>query len=259
MSVLYIESILKISLFMKTMILCAGLGTRLKPWTERHPKALVPVGGVPMLKRVSERLIEQGFDEITINIHHFGYQIATYVQEDDVLSTKVNISDETSCLLDTGGGILHAEELLGKDARPFLVHNVDILSNADLKRLMAAHEISGRHVTLLVSDRDSDRKLVFDTEMGLKGWTNVKTGAVRPGSLEISDSDRLLSFSGIYVMSPDVFGIMRRNGFEGAFPIMDFFLSGIHELRIGGVEFGSLDVIDIGKPDSLNRANLKIQ
>ena len=82
---------------------------------------------------------------------------------------------------------------------------------------------------------------------------------MRPGSLEISDSDRLLSLSGIYVMSPDVFGIMRRNGFKGAFPIMDFFLSGIHELRIGGVEFGSLDVIDIGKPDSLNRANLKIQ
>lgn len=244
---------------MKAMILCAGLGTRLKPWTEKHPKALVPVGGIPMIKRVSDRLIEEGFDEITVNIHHFGDQIVDYIESDDRLSGKVGISDETEALLDTGGGILHAAERLGCDRRPFLVHNVDILSNADLKGLMALHERSGHEVTLLVSDRTSDRKLVFDSDMRMKGWVNQKTGETRPSSLKVSESDRLLSFSGIYVMDPDVFGIMRRHGFEGSFPIMDFFLSGIPELRIGGAEQEGLEIIDIGKPDTLHRANLGVQ
>ncbi|MDE6379992.1 MAG: NTP transferase domain-containing protein [Muribaculaceae bacterium] len=244
---------------MKTMILCAGLGTRLKPWTDKHPKALVPVGGVPMLKRVSDRLIEQGFDEITVNIHHFGDQIEEFINGDSMLSGKVSVSDEREMLLDTGGGILNSESILGTDDRPFLVHNVDILSNADLRALMAEHVNSNRHVTLLVSNRKSDRKLVFDTEMKLKGWINLKTGATRPADLDIIESDHLLSFSGIYVMDPEVFGIMRRNGFKGAFPVMDFFLSGLGELRIGGVSQPDLEIVDIGKPDTLHRANLEIQ
>ncbi len=244
---------------MKTMILCAGLGSRLKPWTDNHPKALVPVGGIPMLKRVADSLIDQGFDEITLNIHHFGDQILSFVKENEYLSRSVAISDESDRLLDTGGGILNAEVFLGKDPRPFLVHNVDILSNADLRGLMEVHHSSGRHISLLVSDRKSDRKLVFDSQMKLKGWINLKSGEVRPSSLKISDTDRLLSFSGIYVMNPDVFRIMKSNGFEGRFPIMDFFLSFIPELTIGGVLQNGLEIIDIGKPDSLYRANLKIQ
>ena len=241
------------------MILCAGLGTRLKPWTEKHPKALVPVGGVPMLKRVSDKIIEQGFDEIVVNIHHFGDQIITYIAGDQSLAGNVRISDEREFLLDTGGGILHAEELLGNDSRPFLVHNVDILSNADLKKIYSEHIKNGWHVTLLVSERKSDRKLVFYESMDLKGWINIKNGETRPASLHIDETDNVLSFSGIYVMSPEVFVIMRRHGFGGKFPIMDFFLSGIKELKIGGVIQDSLEIIDIGKPDTLHRANLKIQ
>ncbi len=241
------------------MILCAGLGTRLKPWTESHPKALVPVGGVPMLKRVSDRLIKQGFDEITINIHHFGDQIVSFIATDDILHDKVSISDESQTLLDTGGGILNAEKYLGSDTRPFLVHNVDILSNADLKKLYDYHVASCHDITLLVSDRQSDRKLVFDPDMNLKGWTNMKTGEKRPSSLQIEDSDKIYSFSGIYVMSPNVFEIMKKNGFQGSFPIMNFFLAGIPDLKIGGIVQVGLDLIDIRKPDTLHRANLKIQ
>ena len=241
------------------MILCAGLGTRLKPWTERHPKALVPVGGIPMLKRVASRLLEQGFDSITINVHHFGDQIIEYISNDAVLSEKISVSDETACLLDTGGGILYAEPLLHTDQRPFLVHNVDIVSNADLRDLMASHEQSTCNVTLLVSDRKSDRKLVFDSSMILKGWVNMKSDQTRPDSLSILTSDRLLSFSGIYVMDTSVFEIMRNNGFAGAFPVMDFFLSGIPDLKIGGYVQQDLEIIDIGKPDTLYRANLRIQ
>ena len=242
---------------MKAIILCAGLGSRLKPWTDSHPKALVPVGGIPMLKRVSDNLIEQGFDEITLNIHHFGDQIVSFIEGGGLGSRHVSISDETGALLDTGGGLLQAEEYLGYDHRPFLVHNVDILSNADLRALMSAHESSGRHVTLLVSDRTSNRKLIFDVDMNLRGWLNQSNGDTRPMDLVITDSDRALSFSGIYVMSPDVFTLMRQYGFAGKFPIMDFLLSGIQELRIGGVSQDGLELIDIGKPDTLYRANLR--
>ncbi|MDE6511491.1 MAG: NTP transferase domain-containing protein [Muribaculaceae bacterium] len=242
---------------MKAMILCAGLGTRLKPWTEKHPKALVPVGGIPMLRRVADRLVEQGYDEITLNVHHFGDQIIDYVGSQQDLAQIVSISDERERLLDTGGGILHAEHLLGSDDRAFIVHNVDILSNADLTDLMRLHKASGQNVTLLVSDRASERKLIFDKDMRLKGWLNNKTGQRRPSSLEILPTDSILSFSGIYVMDTEVFAIMRENGFHGAFPIMDLFLSGIAGLRIGGVMQPDLDLIDIGKPDTLHRADLK--
>lgn len=244
---------------MKTMILCAGLGTRLKPWTKKHPKALVPVGGVPMLRRVVQRLAEQGFDEVTINVHHFADQIEAYIDSGNLPVGEVHVSDETVQLLETGGGILHAEEFLSKDERPFLVHNVDILSNADLKRLYEEHMNGKGLITLLVSDRNSDRKLVFDKNMSLKGWVNQKTGQKRPETLHINEEDLILAFSGIYFMSPAVFPIMKKYGFTGAFPIMDFFLSGISGLKIYGARQDGLEIIDIGKPDTLHRANLMIQ
>lgn len=242
---------------MKTIILCAGLGTRLKPWTEHHPKALVPVGGVPMLMRVIDRLSTQGFDEVTVNVHHFADQIVSFIDNENLPVKQINVSDETCLLLDTGGGILNAERFLAADSRPFLVHNVDILSNADLKSLYEAHLKSGCNVTLLVSDRDSSRRLVFDKDMNLKGWKNLTTGETRPVNLTVEESDSMYAFSGIYVMSPEIFALMKENGFEGKFPIMDFFLSGLPALRISGVVASSLKLIDIGKPDTLRRANLE--
>ncbi len=240
------------------MILCAGLGTRLKPWTNEHPKALVPVGGVPMLRRVMEQLASQGFDEVTLNVHHFADQIYSYLSNEKLPASSIDVSDETSMLLDTGGGILNASHILAKDSRPFLVHNVDILSNADLNMLYHIHLESGMQVSLLVSDRNSERKLVFDSSMRLKGWINLKTGVTRPSNLFIDVDDKVLAFSGIYVMSPEVFKIMKQYGYSGKFPIMDFFLAGHPELLIGGVCQIGLEIIDIGKPDTLHRANLSI-
>lgn len=241
------------------MILCAGLGTRLKPWTDNHPKALVPVGGIPMLRRVIDRLSEQGFDDVTLNVHHFAFEIIDFIKKEYLPVKNINISDETDELLETGGGILHAEKILSQDQSPFLVHNVDILSNANLKKIYEIHEQSGNMITLLVSDRKSDRKLVFDNNLKLKGWINHKTGQTRPETLEVDNDDKILAFSGIYIMSPNVFPIMRKYGFKGAFPIMDLFLSGIPELQIHGVCQDNLEILDIGKPDTLHRANLTIQ
>lgn len=238
------------------MILCAGLGTRLRPWTLEHPKALVPVGVIPMLKRVSDRLYSMGFDDQTVNVHHFAEQVVDYVKGGNLIASDIHISDEYQELLDTGGGILHAERYLAKDEEPFLVHNVDILSDADLNMVYENHRRSGRDVTLLVSDRKSDRKLVFDKEMNLKGWMNVKTGETRPSGLDILANDIALSFSGIYVMSPSVFGKMKANGFEGVFPIMDFFLASLPGVNIGGICKKGLKIIDIGKPETLKNASV---
>lgn len=210
-----------------------------------------------MLKRVIDRLCSQGFDEVTVNVHHFGDQIVSFIENEHLPAKQINVSDETQLLLDTGGGILNAERFLAADDLPFLVHNVDILSNADLKSLYDAHLKSRCNVTLLVSDRDSSRRLVFDRDMNLKGWKNLKTNETRPTNLIIENSDALYAFSGIYVMSPDVFSVMKENGFEGKFPIMDFFLSGVPGLKISGVVATDLKLIDIGKPDTLRRANLE--
>ncbi|MDE6382409.1 MAG: NTP transferase domain-containing protein, partial [Muribaculaceae bacterium] len=120
---------------MKAFILAAGLGTRLRPWTLEHPKALVPVGGVPMLERVILRMRDQGFDDITVNVHHFADQIVDFLNARD-FGVAVHISDERERLLDTGGAILHASRFLAADPAPFLVHNVDILSDAPHASLM---------------------------------------------------------------------------------------------------------------------------
>lgn len=242
---------------MKSMILCAGLGTRLKPWTLSHPKALVPVGGIPMLLRVAQKLSSQGFNELILNVHHFSDQIIDFVKSGNLEACRVDISDETEELLDTGGGILNAENLLTADGRPFLVHNVDILSNADLIALYDAHVKSGRDITLLVSERESSRKLIFSPDdYELKGWRNESTGETRPAAMNMDADDVALAFSGIYVMSVSVFNAMRQCGFSGKFPIMDFFLAPGSGLKIGAVRQDDLEIIDIGKPETLQRANL---
>lgn len=236
---------------MKAMILAAGLGTRLRPWTLEHPKALVPVGGVPMLERVIVRLREEGFDDIVINIHHFGQQIIDFVKSKD-FGLTVRISDERGSLLDTGGGIVHARELLGEE--PVLIHNVDILSNADLRKLMVEHERSQAGGTLLVSDRASSRKLIFDADMNLRGWHNLEKSLYRPAGFISWQSDREYAFSGIYVTSGGMREEMRHLYGDRPFPVMNYFLSGKREERINGMADERLQLIDIGKPATLIKA-----
>ncbi|MDE6408948.1 MAG: NTP transferase domain-containing protein [Muribaculaceae bacterium] len=244
---------------MKAMILAAGLGTRLKPWTLSHPKALVPVGGVPMLQRVMLSLKQQGFDEMVINIHHFGEQILDFLKGND-FGVNYKVSDEREALLDTGGGLLQAGKILfSEDDAPFLVHNVDILSNADLKGLMEFHLASGNDVTLLTSNRESSRKLIFDKEGLLKGWHNLSTGEFRPKGFKASEGDREAAFSGIYIIGKKAIDALReysRGIGKDAFPVMDFFLTQCEELKIGERFDPELRLIDIGKPASLKQADM---
>lgn len=228
---------------MKGMILAAGLGTRLKPWTDFHPKALYPVEGIPMLQRVVESMYHSGIDNITVNVFHFAEQIEDFIREK---GWKLQISDERPMLLETGGGLLKAAPLLNGD-EPILVHNADILSNADFNPLEKFHLSRDADVTLLVSHRDSSRKLIFDDNMRLKGWHSLRTGEYKPSNFIGKPYDTQLAFSGIYMISPRVFKVMTQVGRTGKFPIMDFLLDSISDLKILGYLQNDLWVKDIGK------------
>ena len=236
---------------MKAMIFAAGLGTRLKPLTDHMPKALVPVGGVPMLQRVILKLKEAGFTELVINIHHFGEQIISFLEAHQGFGITIYISDERGKLLDTGGGIKKAAPFL--DGRePFLVHNVDILSDTDLKALYAYHLHTANEATLLASRRDTSRQLLFDRQARLCGWINKSTGQTKPEGFTYRPEAYVeYAFSGIHVISPS---LLRRMD-EGAFPIMDFYLQNCRQVRIGGYFVPGLRIIDIGKPEALEQAN----
>lgn len=240
---------------MKAMIFAAGLGTRLKPLTDTMPKAMVPVSGKPLLRHVLDRLSAAGYDDITVNVHHFASQIVDHIAANEGVSKQsgkgVHVSDETALLLDTGGGILHARRYL-EGAGHFLVHNVDILSNLDLKAFEAAVREDSL-ATLVVSERQTSRYLLFDDQMRLVGWTNVKTGEVRSPFKELDPSAcRKLAFSGIHCMSDKVFDLMeKRKAHDGVFPIMDFYLEAAADHTIRGFVPDDLRMVDVGKLDTL--------
>ena len=233
---------------MKAMIFAAGLGTRLKPLTDHMPKALVPVAGKPMLEHVIQKLIAAGCDEIVINVHHFADQIIDFVKTNNNFGITIHISDETDMLLDTGGGIKKASSFFNE---PFLIHNVDILSNVDLKSLYEYHLTSGNDATLLVSPRKTVRYLLFDEGNQLCGWVNKDTLQTKPeGFVYQPEVQKEYAFSGIHIVSPSLFNYMGEN-WIGKFPIMDFYLQTCQEAKLGGYAKEDLQLIDIGKPETL--------
>ena len=240
---------------MKAMIFAAGLGSRLKPLTDTMPKALVPVAGCPMLEHVILKLKASGFTEIVINIHHFGEQIFDFLKTNNDFGLTIHISDERDRLLDTGGGIRKARLFFENSGEPFLVHNVDILSDMNLKELYDFHMQSGSVATLLASRRTTSRYLLFNTERKLRGWINKDTGQVKPEGFHYDESlYREYAFSGIHVFSPAVFRLMEAPRWEGKFSIMDFYLATCGQTDYSGYLAEKLELIDIGKPETLARA-----
>lgn len=237
---------------MKAMIFAAGLGTRLKPLTDRMPKALVPVGGRPLLEILIEKLQSAGFDDLVINVHHFADMIEEWVAPHDNSQAppRIRLSDERKELLDTGGGIKHARPLL-EDCDRFLIHNVDILSNVDLSRFFACGE--GADATLLVSERKTSRYLLFDDDMRLVGWTNTQTGEVKSPHPHLDPSRyRPLAFAGIHQMSTSLLPLM--DTWPARFSIIDFYLSLCASRRIVGHVQPGLRLMDVGKLDTLAAA-----
>ena len=239
---------------MKAMILAAGLGSRLKPITNSIPKALVKVGGIPMLDRIIHTLIKQGFTDITVNIHHFADMIKKHIESNDY-GIKINMSDESQMLLDTGGGIVKAIPFLFKENNhPVLFHNVDILSDADLAEMMKGIDESETHATLLVSQRESDRKLIFDEDIYLRGWHNTKENKFKPENLQKRATWKEFSFNGIYAMDKNSIGEMKDLMGTGKFSVMDYFLHPKRKYGIRGVVSENLHILDIGKPATLSQA-----
>ena len=236
---------------MKALIFAAGLGTRLKPLTDTMPKAMVPVQGEPLLVHVLRKLKQAGCKEAVVNVHHFADQISDYLATHD-FGLSVSISDERDELLETGGGIKKAAHLLGS-SEPFLVHNVDILSNLDLAAFYALHKPE-RLATLLVSERETQRYLLFNAENRLVGWTNIKTGEVKSpyADLDVSACQKL-AFAGIHVISPAIFPLME--SWQGQFSIIDFYLSVAASSLIIGEKVPNLQLVDVGKMDSLEQAD----
>lgn len=238
---------------MKALVFAAGLGTRLKPITDTMPKALVPVCGKPLIYHVICKLRDAGYDEIVVNVHHFPEQIREYLSANN-FGVSVSVSDESSELLETGGGVLHAEPLIMPCTTAFLVHNVDIISNLDLRWVQRKTRPDAL-ATLVVSPRKTRRNLLFDDTMRLVGWMDNSTGEVRSPFPGLDPSAcRHYAFAGIHNLSPLVFDAFRRWGFDGRFPIMDFYLKACAKEPIYGLAVQDLVLVDVGKFDQLDQA-----
>ena len=242
----------------QAMIFAAGLGTRLKPLTDTMPKAMVRVGGQPLIWHVIQKLKQSGYERIVVNVHHFAGQIVDYLKANDNFGLDIRISDETSQLLETGGGIKKALPLFDP-SEPILIHNVDILSNLDLTALPMDVPL------LVVSERKTKRYLMFDGDMRLQGWTNIETGELKGpisqlsivrSALPLGSSKnsqlRKLAFSGIHVFHPSLAPLL--DEWPERFPIMDFYLKACGDHLIKGYEAKDLRLLDVGKLDTLDKA-----
>jgi NDP-sugar pyrophosphorylase family protein len=231
------------------MLLAAGLGTRLRPLTDHTPKALIEVGGVPILERVARRLIAAGADRLVINLHHLGEQIRDYVEAHEGFGVEVLLSPEPERALETGGGLVRAAPLLRRDA-PFFLHNADIVSDLPLAAMYGTHLRDAPLATLAVMERPATRRLLFD-DLGLLGRVDEGKG-LRVEAREPVGEVRALAFAGVHVLSP---GILDRITERGAFSILDPYLrlagegARILPFRVDGCRWS-----DIGKPEQLAEA-----
>lgn len=229
------------------MIFAAGLGTRLKPFTDNHPKALAVVNEKPLLQRNIEYLKSFGIEEIVINVHHFADQIIEFLEENNYFGIEITISDETDQVLETGGGLVKAKANFEED---FLVMNVDILTDLNLADFIKAHQENKALVTLAVSDRNSSRKLFFNKQNELKGWRNLKTEE-EIKAVDSLDNCKDLAFSGIHVISPALFDKITE---KGKFSIMKVYMDLMQTESILGFDHSGGILIDVGRPESVLEA-----
>ena len=226
------------------------MGTRLKPLTDRMPKALVPVAGKPLLWHIIMKMQAAGFERIVVNVHHFAQQIIDYLQHNNNFGLDIRISDESAMLLDTGGAIKHALPLFDPDS-PILIHNVDIMSNVDVTTFYA--KAKDADAQLLVGERKTSRYLLFDDQLRLSGWTNDDKGIVRCVPPERDATQlRRLAFSGIHTIAPRLAKELAQ--MPDKFGVFDFYMRFCQDYRIVGCFKPDLRMLDVGKLDTLDRA-----
>lgn len=240
---------------MKAIVFAAGLGTRLKPFTEHHPKALVEINGIPMLARAIKRLTNCGITDIVVNVHHFANQIISYLEANDNFGANIYISDESDLLLDTGGGIRKAAGFLS-GSEPFVACNADILTDLPLKEMICFHNESGADVTLLTKHRETSRYLYFKEDgYRLAGWINKKNGDSRPAGF-VPQNDMLeLAFGGYHIISQKALGLLCEQPEEVPFGIIPWYLENIENIDIKAYcPAYQYQWFDIGSPETLSGA-----
>ncbi|TFH01189.1 MAG: nucleotidyltransferase family protein [Calditrichales bacterium] len=234
---------------MKAMILAAGLGTRLKPVTDHLPKALVPLGGKPLLYHVLMKLNKAGVNAFIVNVHHHHEQISRYLSDNDNFGFNIEISYETD-LLDTGGGLKKAAWFF-EDNVPFILHNVDVISSIDLKKMYAFHLEREALVTAAVKQRETSRYLLFDDAKNLVGWRSKESGETRLSRKEKGSLNEW-SFLGIHVISPEIFSHFPK---ESRFSIIEFYLSMAKETdRITAYDCNPEFWLDLGRKENFTDA-----
>jgi len=230
------------------LIFAAGLGTRFKPWTNQHPKALAVVNGKPLLQRNIEYLQQYGINNIVVNVHHFASQIIDAVKSNNGWGSHISISNESNEVLETGGGLLKAKALLG--SQTILTINVDILTNLDLHRFFTYHRQQQALITLAITNRSTSRYLLFNQANRLCGWRNTKTSAekiVAPQPTPLIEN----AYSGIALFEPAVFDLIP---FTGKFSLIDVYLALAPHHKIVGCDHSGDKLIDVGKPESVTIA-----
>ena len=235
----------------QAMIFAAGLGTRLKPLTDTMPKAMVRVGGQPLLWHMLKRMECAGVGHVVVNVHHFATQITDYLKQNNQFNMDIVVSDETRQLLETGGGLKKARPLFLPDM-PLLIHNVDIFSNAHFPSLLADDPTAD--AVLLVSERVTKRYLLFDETMRLVGWTNIETGEVRSPYPHLDPKTcRRYAFAGIHVIRHHTL-LDEMDAWPEKFGISDFYLRQCATARIIGHLQSDLKLLDVGKLDTIEKA-----
>ena len=234
---------------MQAFIPAAGLGSRLKPLTDHRPKALVEVGGVPLIKIAIDNLSNLGVRKIVVNVHHFADLLTQYLHENH-WDAEVLISDERSQLLDTGGGLKKAAQFFNPD-EPIIIHNVDVLTHFNLQELINQHTSSMNIATLAVSRRNTSRYLLFDKQQQLVGWHNAKTDEFLWVDHPTNDYTSL-AFSGIAILEPQLLDLLPHA--DHPFPIIPAYLQIAKSHRINYFLHNTDDWLDVGKPETLQLA-----
>lgn len=237
---------------MKAMILAAGLGSRLKPWTDHHPKALAQVNGKSLLERNVRYLQQFGITELIVNVHHFADQIVEAVEKSKGWGSEITISDETDVVLETGGGLQKAAWYF-KGEEHFVLMNADILTTLDLNKMITAHLEHKPLATLAVSNRVSSRCLLFNERKLMVGWRNNSTGEERGPVLEMKDRSGIhaYAFSGIHVLSAHIFSAIRQ---EGKFSMIDVYVDACADYSVQAFDHTGALLLDVGKPENIEKA-----
>lgn len=232
------------------MLFAAGLGTRLKPFTNNHPKALAMVNGKSLLQRNIEYLQQFGITKVVVNVHHFAQQIIDEVEKNNGWGSKIIISDEQDEVLETGGGLIKAKPYLAS-VENFVVMNVDILTNLNLQPLILQHLQTNALATLAVSQRETSRYFLFNDDRQLSGWQNKNTGEIKPPNLTQINHLTSLAFSGLHIIHQSIFSLIQQ---QGKFSMVEVYLSLMQQHKIIGFNHTGSLLIDVGKPESITKA-----